>query len=330
MSARFRAHIATPAAEDLPENHLQVEADPKLLPYCGDRELEHYGSNGAPHTAQTYASDQSGTKTYEFNACGLRGEDLDSKAAVRIFVCGASYAFGTGLDWKETWGYQLKAGIARELGLDISWVNLLNFSQSLASANYITRTLISQCAAVRPDLVIAHYSVMSRAEYFLQGSPVGVVPVPFPWYKRWWVLRPGWRRRLFRSIPGPKDRAAASKRLQAWNQYSRLFSAETAIVNTLTNILLLQSFCHVRGIDCLISWVQHDSLRDKRFSENPAISPLIEQLDRERFCSFSLVDADICTDVAADEIHPGVRSNQTFAERLLRLYMQVRSSTPSS
>jgi len=331
MNARLGIGIAAVDADNFLGDPSEAAAYLKLLPYCGDRAPEHYGDGkGASHTARTYASDLSGTKTYQFNACGFRGEDLDPKAAARIFVCGASYAFGTGLEWEETWGYHLKVGVARHLELDASRVNLLNFSQSLASADYITRTLLAQCAVVRPDLVVAHYSVMSRAEYFLRGAAVGVMPTYFPWYRRWWALRPGWKRRLFRLLPGPGDRAAASARLQTWDHYARLYSAEKAFVSTLTNILLLQSYCRAHGINCLISWVEHDRLREKRFSENLAISPLIDLLDGECFCPFSLVDADICMDVAADGIHPGVRSNQVFAERLLRLYTLMRVCTRGS
>jgi hypothetical protein len=289
------------------------------LPYCGDREFEHLAKDG-PHTTRTYATDQSGTKTYRFNALGFRGEDFDPTAALRIFVCGASYAFGTGLNWEETWGYQLKLKVAAERGLDPGQVNLLNFSQSLASANYVTRTLMSQCSRIRPDLVVALYSIKDRAEYFLDGAPVGLLPVRFPWYRRWWVLRPGWRRRLSRWFPGAKNKAVAGDRLRAWNHFSRLASAETAIINTLTNMLLLQSFSRARDIDCLVSWVQHQNLSDMQFLKNAAISPLIRLIDKERFCPFSLVDPGISVDDAADNVHPGVRSNAIFADRLFETY----------
>ena len=146
-----------------------------LLPYCGDRGSEHWAGDGRPHSRQIYASDTSGTKTYRFNSSGFRVEDLDAGTAVRLFVCGASYAFGTGLNREATWGDRMKTKLAGKLSLDASRVNLLNFSQSLASANYITRTLLAQCDVVRPDLVVAVFSDMKRGEYFGNGRPVGVV-----------------------------------------------------------------------------------------------------------------------------------------------------------
>lgn len=296
-----------------------------LLPYSGDRAAEHRAGGGQPFSSRVYASDTSGTKTYCFNASGYRGEELDASASLRVFVCGASYAFGTGLDWEETWAFRLKTRLADELGLGHSSVNLLNFSQSLASASYVTRTLMTQCDAVRPDLVVAVFSDMKRAECFVDGASAGIVPRRYPWYRRWWALRPGWQRRLRRMLPGAESRSIAGERLRLWNHYAGLFSPEAAFVNTLTNILLLQSFCQARRINCLISWVQHRNLRDPRFLENPLIAPSIRLLDGQKFCSFSIVDADICTDKAADGIHPGAASNAAFAERLVPLYMRMRA-----
>lgn len=294
-----------------------------LLPYSGDRQFEHFGNQGRPHTTRSYASDRSGTKSYHFNSLGFRGEEFDPDAAMKVFVCGASYAFGTGLDWEETWGYQLKLKLARELRLHSTQINLLNFSQSLASAGYITRTIISQCASVRPDLVVAHYSAMNRSEFFFDGSAASVMPVPFPWYKRWRTLRPGWRKRLSRWFPALRNRAEANHFLLAWNHYNQLFTAETGLVNTLTNILLLQYFCRAHGITFLISWVEHKTLHEKRFLENAAISPLIRLVDAEHFCPFSVGDSELKTDVAADNIHPGVYSNEVFAERLFQVYKRL-------
>ncbi len=294
-----------------------------LLPYSGDRQPEHLGSHGPPHTVDRYASDRSGAKTYRFNALGFRGESLDPGAILRVFICGASYAFGTGLNWEETWGYRLKVKLAKHHSVDPTDVNLLNFSQSFASANYIARTLIAQCGRMSPDLVVVHFSDMTRTECFIAGSPIGVMPVGLNWLTRAWTLRPGWRRRVGRWMPGLRDREDASQRLRVWDSYGRLFSVETGFVNTLSNILLLQSFCRMRGIECLISWSQHETLSEPRFTQNPAIAPLITALDRDRILSFSLVDSKHQADLAADGIHPGPTSNDLYARRLVEAYQHL-------
>jgi hypothetical protein len=59
-----------------------------LLQYSGDRERDHFGPTGPPHTILTYGQDLSGTKTYHFNSLGFRGDEFDPGARVKIFACG--------------------------------------------------------------------------------------------------------------------------------------------------------------------------------------------------------------------------------------------------
>ncbi len=107
-----------------------------------------------------------------------------------------------------------------------------------------------------------------------------------------------------------------------WDAYAKLYTPELGILNTVTNILLLQAFCRTRGIDCLVSFVQYEKLSEPRFAENPVLAPLIRLIDRQSFCPFSIVDAEICTDLAADGIHPGSVANKAFADRLVRMYIE--------
>lgn len=300
-----------------------------LLRYNGDRSTEHFGPNGPPHTAQRYGADNSGKKTYAFNSLGYRGEEFDRAAEFRIFVCGDGDGIGTGLDWEETWGYRLKCMLARRVDLDLSSVNLLNFSQSFASADYVTRTLISQCGAVKPDLVVAHYPESTRAEYFTVGKPQGVIPVPLSRFRRRWALRPGWRRRLAKWMPSLRNKKEARRILEEWEHYGKLFNAETGFTRTLTSMLLLQEFCRARRIEYLISWTEHRKLFDARFAKNNAITPLIALLDWERFCPFSLADGELKLDFAADADYPGPRSSKLFAERIADLYLKNTAHAPS-
>jgi hypothetical protein len=219
--------------------------------------------------------------------------------------------------------------LGHELGVAPNRINVLNFSQSLASANYVTRTLLAQCRANRPHLVIANFSDMKRTEFFVDGAAQGVLPRRFPLHRRWKTLRHGWRQRLARMLPDLRDRRDAELRLGMWDRYAGLYSREWGVVNTLTNMLLLQSFCQSRNIDCLISWVQHDVLGEQAIRENPAIAPLIDLLDSRCFCSFSIVDSDICTDLAADDIHPGIASNRAFAARLVQTWAASYGRAPA-
>lgn len=295
-----------------------------LRDYVGDRCSEHLGNAGAPHTLAKYASDRTQTKRYEFNALGFRGEAPDPTASFRLFVCGPSYAFGTGLDWEETWGYQLKLQLGAYHGVAAERVNLLNFSQSLASASFITRTLMAQCERIRPDLVVAHFSFCARTEIFLDRRTATITPSRYPWHRRLRALRPGWKQRLARVFPGLRSLAEANVRLQAMHAYHALYSQELGVANTLTQVLLLQAYCRSRGIACLISWNEHWLLADPRFRENPELAPLIDLIDRQGFCPFSIADRDIQVDFGADCIHPGPRSSRTFAELLMARYAQLQ------
>lgn len=297
-----------------------------LRHYAGDRCSEHLGRPGRQHARATYASDTTQTKHYEFNTLGFRGETLDPAAAFRLFVCGPSYAFGTGLNWEETWGYQLKLSLAEHHALATDSVNLLNFSQSLASASFITRTLIGQCERIRPQLVVAHFSFSARTEVFLEQRAATITPSRYPWHRRLRALRPGWKRRLARLFPDLSSTAEADQRLRAMHHYDGLYTEELGVANTLTQILLLQTYCRSRGIACLVSWNEHWLLAQPRFLENPELAPLIELIDRSRFCPFSIADKDVQVDFGADGIHPGPRSSRAFADLLMARYAQLQAA----
>ena len=296
-----------------------------LRNYVGERRSEHVCDRGDRHSLMRYASDRSATKIYEFNPLGFRGETLDTAATFRLFVCGPSYAFGTGLNWEETWGYQLKLKLAEHHELAPENVNLLNFSQSLASANFITRTVIGQCERIRPDLVVAHFSFCARTEIYLDHRIATITPTRYPWHRRLRALRPGWKRRLARLFPDLRRRREADQRLRAMHHYAQLYSDELGVANTLSHILLLQSYCRSRGIECLISWNEHWQLAKPRFRDNPELSPLIELIDRARFCPFSIADKEIQLDFGADGIHPGPRSSELYSELLMQRYSQLHA-----
>jgi hypothetical protein len=174
--------------------------------YSGSRPREHFGSTGPPHVSATYGTDQSGTKSYQFNSLGYRGEELDPAAAATIFVCGCSHTFGVGLNLEETWVHRFKLAYAESHRLDPAAVNVLNFSEGGASNDYITRTVLTQCAQVRPDLVIAQFSQMSRSEAFVDGEPYSIGP----WYS---LSLSAWRRILH--VPWKHKRTVLRRMWQA-------------------------------------------------------------------------------------------------------------------
>ena len=286
-----------------------------LRAYSGPRTDEHVGADGAPHAISVYGSDQSGTKAYRFNSLGFRGEEYDPAARATIFVCGCSITFGTGLDVEETWAHRFKLGYAERRGLAPADVNLLNFSQGGASNDYIARTLLDQCSRVRPTLVLAQFTVMNRAEAYARGEPFSIGLGLWPGWSTWW---------RFLGVPWAKKRVVY-ERMRVASGYARSYSPELGFANGLRNILLLQSFCRAREIDCAMSWSDHWRIADPRFGGSATFAPLVALLDRSSLCDFSIRDPDIRTDTAADGGHPGPGSNATFAERLLAFHDRRRS-----
>ena len=286
-----------------------------LKAYSGSNTREHFGGTGRPHERSTYGTDKSGTKSYRFNSLGFRGEEHDAGAAVTIFVCGCSNAFGTGLNLEETWVHRFKIGYAETHGLDPGEVNVLNFSQGGASNDYITRTLLTQCTQVRPDLVIAQFAPMYRAEGFVDGQPycIGFGCSP---------TLSGYGRLL--GVPWGTKKTVLRRMWQATGHLRR-YSSEGGFADTMRNILLLQFYCRDAGIPCVMTWSGHENLDSPAYRDNPALVSLIALVDHSCFCDFAIRDPDILIDYAADANHPGPATNALFAVRLLEFHERATS-----
>ena len=270
--------------------------------YAGTRD-----HGGGPHGLRSYGRDKSGTKLYRFNSLGFRGEEPDPRAAATIFVCGCSHTFGTGLDAEEAWPHRFKLAWAERRGLAADEVNLLNFSQGAASNDYVARTLLAQCAEVRPDLVVAQFTSMNRAEAFADGEPFTIGPWLWPGASLW---------RRFLAVPWAQ-KAAVLSRMRSAAGYARFYSPESGFANAVRNILLVQSACRAMGIPCAITWSEHELLRDPEFLANPALASLVRLVDPGCVADFGIRDPDVCVDAAADGRHAGPRTHAAFAERLL-------------
>jgi hypothetical protein len=270
--------------------------------YAGTRD-----HGGGPAGVRSYGRDKSGTKLYRFNSLGFRGEEHDPGAAATIFVCGCSHSFGTGLDEEEAWPHRFKRVWAARRGLAAGAVNLLNFSQGAASNDYIARTLLGQVARARPDLVVAQFTSMNRAEAFADGDPFTIGP---------WLWPGASLLRRFLTVPWAR-KAAVLSRVRSAGGYARFYSPESGFSNAVRNILLVQSACRAMRVPCAISWLEHERLRDPAFLGNAALAPLARLLDPACVADFGIVDPDLRVDAAADGRHAGPRTHAAFADRLL-------------
>jgi hypothetical protein len=243
----------------------------------------------------------SGTKVYDFNSLGFRGEEYNSNAKRTIFISGCSLTFGIGLNLDETWGAKFKKMYAKEHKYCEAEVNLLNFSQGGASNNYIARTLLSQPVDVKPDLVLVHFTYSGRSEGFIGQEPLDICP---------WLIE--------------ESKDTKSEWAIKTQGYYLYYSPEVGFLNSLKNMLLLQFYYRAKNINYLFTWETYKNFQNAQFIENPSFSALINLVDWSRFAPHALSDSDVMIDKAADTHHPGPLSHDIFAERLFKFYLKTR------
>ncbi len=285
---------------------------PLLHPYDGSRTREHFGGDvpRAEWKTRTYGADRSATVSYRFNSLGFRGEEHRPDAARHIFVSGPSTSFGTGLPEEAAWPQRFKVAYARHHGLDLDDVNLVNFSEGGAGNGHVVRVAVSQCARVKPDLLLVELAPGHfRTEYFSREvlgaeHPVSLGP--------WMLEADGSIKEEIR------DRYPSL--VAAIQGLAQLYSDDMGVLNTVKEVLLLQMCCRQLDIPYLICWgfQDHGSPAAKRWSDHLAIGPLLEMVDRTRVFPYSIADRSV--DLAADGVHPGVETCRSYADDLWAMY----------
>jgi hypothetical protein len=225
---------------------------------------------------------------YQFNSLGYRCQEYDPDADLKVFASGCSNTLGVGIRLEQTWPYL----VTKSYQGCLSKPCLMNFSQGSASNDYIARTAITQCAAATPDLLLVNFTSMARKEH---------------------VDRDGKIRNL---LPAEKPDAVS-------RAFYKNHTVYEGLINALKNILQVQFFCKARGIDFIFAWGDHRMLSSS-FTQDLICGPLIELVDRDRFCDFGLKDGDVFIDLARDLMHPGPRSHNIFASRMLERLAKLR------
>jgi hypothetical protein len=264
-----------------------------LQPYKGSRRREHFGPDGkGAYSRSTYGMDESETKTYSFNSLGFRSEEFDPDAPVKLFVCGCSQSFGTGIDLEESWAFLFKQKLAQQRRLPEQSVNLMNFSQGGASNDYIARTLVEQSSLVRPDVIVAGFTHMSRFEILDGTMAVHFGPVDLEEY----------------------DKAGGRPEVKRMAEFVTLGTDETQQkIRMLKNVLLFQYFCRSRDIPFIFFFFESILNEDLLTALlTPVTETLYEEVDLDLLVP---IDRAIRVDRAADGLHPGPRSQELMAER---------------
>jgi hypothetical protein len=267
-------------------------------------------------TTQRHSSDMSGSVTYAFNSCGFRGDEYDPDAAVKIFVAGCSYTFGLGLNLDDTWPAQFKRLYCAKFGCALDSVNVQNFAECGISNDGITRTLISQGAAVAPDLLLATFTHRDRSEVPIDGRTFKLGT---------WVHDD-----IARALEAQQSRAhgwwdgfdaTVFDRLAEISTYYFLYySKEIGLINLIRNVLLLQFFCEARRIAYVFA-LDATALDPATSDGIAGLRPLRDLINGRRV--FPATIADDTVDRAADGRHPGPVSNRRFAERLFRFFVEA-------
>lgn len=239
--------------------------------------------------ANSYGLDRSGTVDYSFNSLGYRSEEYRSDAKFRVCIVGESHAFGTGVHFEDTFGFNLKVLIAETLNLELDEVNLINLAIGGSSADYCARTVFRQLPTLAADFVVCIIPPPDRIE-FRQGEGfntfgVGSVDVD-----------------NLDKLPVPL--------LGFCEYYSRLVGG----FNQVKNILLIENFLRSHNIEFVIAVENFPWPGD---GVKP-LDPFLAELDEDRLLRHEFFRQR--ADFAADGSHAGPRSHKAFAIQVFHHY----------
>ncbi len=267
------------------------------IPVCDIRQDDHFPFN----SICLYGMDQTGSKRYEFNSFGFRGEDYDPDADLTIIIVGCSIVFGTGLNYEETLGAQFKLLLAEALQIQPERINLINLAVGGSSNDYHCRTILKYAPLFRPDLIIYIATDYSRTEIFYKNAKTLL-----------------FNAKVLERNPYLLD--IIDDRTLAYFDY---YDEDSGKVNTLKNALLIQNYCRNESIPLLLGF--YDLYPYIVDSTNPALNTFWESLNKE-----DLIKVNGCmlySDSAADYSHPGPISNSIAAHfyliHLAHLYSSI-------
>ncbi|MEM9802811.1 MAG: class I SAM-dependent methyltransferase [Planctomycetota bacterium] len=282
---------------------------PSPRPYTGHR-IERHDRLGAPWTTSSQDADVAGTRTYRFNALGFRGPDYRPDAAFKVFVFGESDAFGLGVDFEEVWTTRVARGEAKRRGFSPEETCVMNFAEGGASNASIARMVVTQCAAVRPDLVLVNFAQHRRTEAYAEGVafPVG------PWHDDRLAERTV---QEARRAGGLRDRL--EDQLGRARAFLRFCDEEQGLFQSARDVLLVQSTLGALELEGIAIARDPERYRDPEALSDPALGPLLRLIDEKFFAlevsPLKLVDE---VDWREDGNHVGPVTHAAIAERVAR------------
>ncbi|MCA8948345.1 MAG: SGNH/GDSL hydrolase family protein [Planctomycetes bacterium] len=290
-----------------------------LRPYGGD-DLNRVERLGTAYELDRLWADQSGTQRYAINTLGYRGPEFDPAASRRVFVFGESHAFGQGLPDESTWPRRFAARWAEAAGGDPVAVSVMNFAEPGASNGYITRLLLAQSAAVRPDLVLLHFAESARFEGMVSGRPVRFGT----WFQSDCI------RRQVENAPA-NLRALAEEWRNRGLGFLRYRNLLHNAIDTLRNVLLAQFYCRAAGIDAIATCDRWEAVQDAAEQNPDTAGRLLELVDPTFLVDRRIEQMTEAVEAAADGIHLGIACHEAFATVMLDAYRaRTRSTSPAA
>jgi hypothetical protein len=279
-----------------------------LLPYSGPRK-QILTQLGTAWNVDRYDSDQTGRCAYEFNTLGYRGTEYEQSAPYKVFIFGESDAFGLGVNYEEIWAVQVARERARLAGFSAEQTCIMNFSECGASNSLIARMLVTQCNAVRPDLVLIQIAEDRRVELIDATSGLNGGP--------WFALKEV--KKQIKKAPdlSRDERKNMLEILARGRSYLEYCTPQQGLYETLIELLLMHETASRLGVDAFAVGKELERFSSEGTSNDPRLGPLVRCM-RPGFLRDVPVAETFTGDTSGvDEHHMGPVGHKTIAEHLL-------------
>ncbi len=293
--------------------------------YTGPR-LKQLDRLGTSWTTDVHDLDDSGEITYAFNELGYRGPSFDPTKPFLAFVFGESDAFGAGVPFEQSWGVLAAHREAARQGFSREDVMVMNFAESGASNTYIARQVLTQCAAIRPALVLIGLADHDRGEAIVGRQSVSIGP---------WIDGDLSEQQID-SSDLDKDRKALYLNAVTRGRGLLRFlgsdgpGAELQQVNeTVRSVLLMQQMLRASDIPCLAIGRDFERVVELKSQQHPVLGPLVHLIEPEFVSSRS---TSTITDSATgqDETHLSIAGHRLVADHAMEMLSSPPHQWPST
>ncbi len=279
-----------------------------LLPYSGPRK-QTFTQLGAPWKVDRYDSDQTGLCEYEFNSLGYRGAEYQADAPFKVFLFGESDAFGLGVNYEEIWAVQVARERARQAGFDAEQTCIMNFSECGASNSLTARMLVTQCNAVRPDLILIQIAEDRRVELLDATSGWNGGP--------WFALKEV--KKQIKKAPdlSREERKRMFEMLARGRAYLDYCTPHQGLYETLIELLLMHETTLRLGVESLAVGKELGRFQAQATLQDPRLGPLVRCLRPNWLRDVPVAETFAQDTSGVDEHHMGPLGHSTIAQHLL-------------